>query len=268
MKRALVAAAVVVALLVSAALYHALHRAPRRAVAQLKRAIATDDVRALREVVDVAAVRRGIVAQILASAAASPQGDQVKEGDGAKLAETLAGGFADQIVEELFTPAGLARATAGKAGKPLGDAALHLRGPSRFVVDTADAEGVVMRLILTRDGLAWRVTDVEVPPRKQGAPAVPVRDPCKDLQRHASSDLKGLLIAEEAHRAANDRYSTNLAEIGFVQRSDAASYDIRVIEAGERTFRATAVGKGDMAGDELVIDQTNRVTKTRDRCGP
>ena len=93
-----------------------------------------------------------------------------------------------------------------------------------------------------------------------------VKFQCRSKQSEAKGNLKALYVAQESHRAETDTYSTDLATIQFTPRGQTLRYTYSVVEASKATFRAEAVGTGDMQGDRWVITEKGAAEALEDRC--
>ena len=108
------------------------------------------------------------------------------------VALQLASGATDGLVDAMATPAGLAAVMEGRnfwdrlTGRradsgdsyatapprdPLEGAKYRFESPSRFTATIANDDGDPLVLVLTRQGLAWKVTDVRLPLNAGDAPS-------------------------------------------------------------------------------------------------
>jgi Tfp pilus assembly protein PilE len=89
---------------------------------------------------------------------------------------------------------------------------------------------------------------------------------CRSKQSEARGNLKALYLAEEAHRAAADTFSTDTRVIEFTPRGQKLRYTYTVLSATKDAFSAEARGTGDMKGDVWTIDETNTLTSVSNSC--
>jgi Tfp pilus assembly protein PilE len=100
---------------------------------------------------------------------------------------------------------------------------------------------------------------------------------CRSMQSEAKGNLKSFYVSEESYRAENDTYTgaglswdssgiNSVNPLGFSPRGQKIRYRYTVLEAGPTSFRAEAVGTGDVEGDRWEIDQQNNLVNTSNAC--
>lgn len=144
-------------------------------------AVERGDMRSLERHVDFPLVRASIKAQLedyLARRMGDPGTDDCLKALGRQVTATMTGG----VVDALATPAGIGAILQGRsvvrramgypaersaapdaAFDPLKGAAYRFESASRFTATVQNADGVPVVFVFTRDGLAWRITDVRLP---------------------------------------------------------------------------------------------------------
>lgn len=155
---------------------------PYLAVRAIGQAIERNDARALSRHVDFPALRESLKRQV---------GDRVIRSVGIDAQSSLlgaiglqlAGGVVDAAVETMVTPYGLAAVAEGRqvwrrasqppvstggaaaatGGDPLADARHRFESPSRFTASIDDDSGRPVVFVLTRRGLRWRLSDIQLP---------------------------------------------------------------------------------------------------------
>ncbi len=88
---------------------------------------------------------------------------------------------------------------------------------------------------------------------------------CKTKQIEAKKNLSILRSCEEAYRAVNDTYGSNLNKIGFTFNSD-SKYTYTFINANELEFTAHTKAVIDGKEDIWTIDQNGSITNTTNAC--
>lgn len=155
---------------------------PFLAINAIRQAVKAQDAAALSEYIDFPAVRTSLKQQV---------DDYMVRRAGADMQSSLLGSVAlqlasdatDGIVDMMATPAGLAAVMEGRnfwhrlsgqrsgedahatapARDPLEGAKYRYESPSRFTATLDNADGDPVVFVLTRDGLAWKVTEVRLP---------------------------------------------------------------------------------------------------------
>lgn len=155
---------------------------PFLAINGIRQAVKAQDAAALSEYIDFPAVRTSLKQQV---------DDYVVRRAGADLQSSLLGSIAlqlasgatDGIVDMMATPAGLAAVMEGRnfwhrvsgqrssenpyatapARDPLEGAKYRYESPFRFTATLDNADGEPVVFVLTRNGFAWKVTEVRVP---------------------------------------------------------------------------------------------------------
>lgn len=155
---------------------------PFLAINGIRQAIKAQDAAALSEYVDFASVRTSLKQQVddyvVRRAGADMQSSLL-----GSIALRLASGATDGIVDLVATPAGLAAVMEGRnfwqrlSGQrssenshatapprdPLEGAKYRYESSSRFTATLDNADGDPVVFVLTRDGFAWKVTEVRLP---------------------------------------------------------------------------------------------------------
>ncbi len=88
---------------------------------------------------------------------------------------------------------------------------------------------------------------------------------CKSRQAEAQANLKALHANQERYKAANGKYASSTADLGFTPGSD-RYYDIKIDSASDTAYSATATGKAQAAGDIWTIDQSGATVAKTDKC--
>jgi hypothetical protein len=171
MKRYVVVAAVAVVLLGFAAYVAA---GPYLTLYKLKAGVEARDAEAVAECVDFPLLRQNLKDQLQAAVAARVD---TQQNPFAALAAGLAVRVADGLVDRLVSPEGLAALMAGQkpalatahpsvattpAKKPLEDASFGYESLSEFVISVPSAGGAI-RFVLTRSGLSWKLSRIDIP---------------------------------------------------------------------------------------------------------
>lgn len=161
---------------------------PYRTLAAIRTAIIEDDAAALARQVDFPALRASLKAQ-MEDRLARRYGGDANDGLFARIAVGIAGVALDGAVEVMVTPLGLGALMEGRemwrgargafdpptpaesATAPLADPEHRFESTSRFTATVPDDEGRPVVIVLTRQGLHWRLSDIRLPP-----PAEPPRD--------------------------------------------------------------------------------------------
>ena len=171
MKRIIITLGIALVLLGFAAYLAA---SPYLALYKLKSGVEARDAEAVAECVDFPALRQNLKDQL--QAALSKRIDSQQSPLGA-LAASLAVSAADPLVDSLISPEGLARLMAGQkpplaSSEPstpaspvknlLEDATFGYESLDEFVVSVPSAGGAI-RFVLTRSGLSWKLSRIEIP---------------------------------------------------------------------------------------------------------
>jgi hypothetical protein len=155
---------------------------PFLAINGIRQAVKAQDAAALSEYIDFPAVRTSLKQQV-DDYVVRRAGAEVQSSLLGSIALQLASGATDGIVDMMATPAGLAAVMEGRnfwhrvsgqrssenayatapARDPLEGAKYRYESPSRFTATLDNADGDPVVFVLTRDGFAWKVTEVRVP---------------------------------------------------------------------------------------------------------
>lgn len=144
-------------------------------------AVRTENARALAKQVDFPPLRASLKRQLRDNIVRRAGEDAQASLIGA-LGLRMAGGLADGAVDAMVTPvglgalmegrkvwnraSGLAPPTRGEDGtgpRPLQDARHRFESPSRFTATVSGADGADTVFVLTRKGLRWRLSDIQLP---------------------------------------------------------------------------------------------------------
>jgi hypothetical protein len=154
---------------------------PWRTVHAIRAAIEADDSAALSAQVDFPALRASLKRQ-LADRLVRAAGAELQSNALGAFGITLAIGASSMAVDATVNPLGLAAMVQGRAvwrqvgrdfappdpaattQRPFHDARYRYESPSRFTATVRDEQGRPLVFILTRQGLAWRLTDIRLPP--------------------------------------------------------------------------------------------------------
>jgi hypothetical protein len=149
---------------------------PYLTVYRLRAGVEARDAEAVAECVDFPALRQNLKDQL--QAALSTRIDS-QQSPLAALAASLAVRAADPLVDRLISPEGLAGLMAGQkpalassepstpaspVKKLLEDATFGYESFDEFVVSVPSAGGAI-RFVLTRSGLSWKLSRIEIPTR-------------------------------------------------------------------------------------------------------
>ena len=153
---------------------------PWIAVHAIRDAIEANDSAALSERVDFPALRASLKRQ-LADRMVRAAGPELQSSALAAIGIHLATGATSMAVDATVNPLGLAALLQGRAvwrqvgndfappdpgvpvQRPLHDARYRYESPSRFTATVHDEQGRPLVLILSRQGLRWRLTDIRLP---------------------------------------------------------------------------------------------------------
>jgi hypothetical protein len=155
---------------------------PFMTIHAIRQAIQAQDAAALAEHVDFPSIRASLKAQVddYVVRRAGPEAQSSLLGS---IALRLASGATGPLVDAAATPAGLAvllegrnfwqRLDGSRGGDsayvpapprdPLDGAQYRFQSPSRFTATVRNADGDPVVFVLTRQGLAWKVSDVRLP---------------------------------------------------------------------------------------------------------
>jgi hypothetical protein len=154
-----------------------LYFTPYFAVRKLQAAAESGDQKALAAMVDFPALRASLKDEVRADAAKAVSGERESAVAriGGLVAGTLAGAVAEPVVNSLVTPGGVSllvqgrrpgekRRTEGRSWREEVEIDREYDGPNRFLVRYRDRESGAQRmaLVLTRQGLQWRLTGAEL----------------------------------------------------------------------------------------------------------
>jgi hypothetical protein len=171
MKRFIIALGIAFVLLGFAAYVAA---GPYLVLYKLRSGVEARDAEALAECVDFPALRQNLKDQL--QVALSKRIDS-QQNPLAAFAASLAVSVADPLVNRLISPEGLAELMAGQkpplassdppspatpAKKPLEDATFGYESFDEFVVSVPSSGGAI-RFVLTRSGLSWKLSRIEIP---------------------------------------------------------------------------------------------------------
>lgn len=149
---------------------------PYRALKGLQTAIAFDDANALNAYVDFETLRANLKRQLNARTQAKLNA-ALPNGLLSQIASGIAGSVTDAAVDELVTPTGLNQLVLGASliggqlqGQATGTLAQRFESGSgsfeasdRFVYTIRATPNRELTLVLTRNGLGWRLTNVVLP---------------------------------------------------------------------------------------------------------
>jgi hypothetical protein len=154
---------------------------PYRTMRAIRHALKDQDAAALSAEVDFPALRTSLKAQ-LDDRLVRKAGPRLQSNIIAAFGIRLAQGATDAAVDAMVTPLGLGAIIEGRrewayAGngfatespspqsvEPLQHASYRFESPSRFTATVSDADGHATVLVLTRAGLRWRLSDIQLPP--------------------------------------------------------------------------------------------------------
>lgn len=156
---------------------------PYLAINGIRNALASQDVAALQRHVDFAALRVNMKAQVEDYVARRGGGLAESGGLLGSLGLQVAGGVGGLAVDTLVTPLGIGALLQGRSmwmrasgqtvdgdtygaprpADPFTQARLRYESTSRFTATVPDAGGDMV-VVLQRQGLRWRVTEVRLPP--------------------------------------------------------------------------------------------------------
>ena len=152
---------------------------PYLTVRAIRRAVVAQDAPALEKQIDFPALRASLKAQLDDRMVRSAGADLQASPLGA-FGLTIAGAVADTTVDAMVTPMGLGALMQGhillkrfdhglsssepSSPEPLHDPTYKYESTSRFIASTHDANGRPMVFVLTRHGLQWQLSDIQLPP--------------------------------------------------------------------------------------------------------
>lgn len=147
----------------------------------IRDAVQREDSKALSKQVDFPALRQSLRLQ-LSDALVRQAGVDVQSSLLGALALRAAGGTVGTGVDMMVTPVGLSALMRGRrlwdlssgatppvggervpASDPLADAHWRYHSPSRFTATVRDEAGRPIVFVLTRKGLRWRLSDIQLP---------------------------------------------------------------------------------------------------------
>jgi hypothetical protein len=146
----------------------------------IRDAIVADDAAALSEQVDFPALRASLKRQ-LADRLVRAAGPELQSSALAAIGINLATGASSMAVDATVNPLGLAALLQGRAiwrqvgndfappdpdvraQRPLDDAHCRYESTSRFTATVRGEDGRPLVLVLSRQGLRWRLTDLRLP---------------------------------------------------------------------------------------------------------
>ena len=149
----------------------------------LRKAVETQRVSGLKRHVDFPVLRANLKAQLDDYVLRQAGADAQRNAFGA-IALQIAGGLSGSVVDAMLTPAGIGAVLQGRnlwqrgsgAGinrndtyahtapaNPLQDPSYRYESTSRFTATVNDGSGDPLVLVLSRDGLRWKLTDIRLP---------------------------------------------------------------------------------------------------------
>ena len=173
-----IVAAVLVALLLGITAYAA--SGPYLAVRAIRSAVRDNDAAALAGYVDFPALRGSLKAQLQDRLARRAGEDMQASAIGA-LGLSIAGGVIDGAIDSMVTPLGIGALMQGRiiasrlegsfatvvtdnARAPVQDAVYRYESASRVTATVRTQSGTPVVMVLTRNGLHWRLSDVRLAP--------------------------------------------------------------------------------------------------------
>lgn len=140
---------------------------PYLAADALVDALRRGDEAQVAERVDLPALRSAVSARLADRAAQTAGGTGSLFGD---LLRTLAGHVGEAVADGLVTPGHLVTLLGGSgADAPVAKVTMGWEGPDRFAIDAEGDPDAPYVLVLSREGLAWRLVDL----RRPGEPETP-----------------------------------------------------------------------------------------------
>ena len=159
---------------------------PWRTLEGIRQAVKTEDARALARHVDFPALRASLKPQ-LQDRLVRAAGPEAQSGRFAALGLVVASGLAGGLVDAMVTPAGLgammegrkvwnraaglpppSRRDTGAQPDPVPEPRLRYESPSRASATVTLDDGGDLVLVLTRQGLRWRLSEIRLPPPEAG----------------------------------------------------------------------------------------------------
>lgn len=151
--------------------------APYITVHQMKSAAKNHDAEALSEYIEFPSVRQSLKDQMNALVLKEMGSDQMKDNPFAALGATFAGVMVDKMVDAYVTPSGITQIMAGEkpgtesenqtsngsANEPLSDASMKYESLNKFVVNVGNANEKTGKLVLRRNGIGWKLTEIIIP---------------------------------------------------------------------------------------------------------
>lgn len=147
----------------------------------IRDAVRTENARALSKQVDFPPLRQSLKRQAR-DAIVRRAGEDAQASLAGALGIRMASGLADGAVEAMVTPLGMGalmegrkvwnrasglppptRTDTGDRPQPLQDARYRFESPSRFTATVAGADGTDTVFVLTRRGLRWKLSDIQLP---------------------------------------------------------------------------------------------------------
>jgi hypothetical protein len=152
---------------------------PYLTVRAIRRAVIAQDAAALAKQIDFPALRSSLKAQLDDRMVRSAGADMQASPLGA-FGLTIAGAVAGTTVDAMVTPTGLGALMQGhilfkrfgdglsssepSSPEPLHDPSYKYESTSRFIATTHDANDRPIVFVLTRHGLQWQLSDIQLPP--------------------------------------------------------------------------------------------------------
>jgi hypothetical protein len=162
---------------------------PWRTLDGIRQAIRAEDTRALARHVDFPALRASLKPQ-LQDRIVRAAGADAQAGPFAAFGVVVASGLAGGIVDAMVTPAGLgalmegrkiwnrvadvpppSRSDTSAQSEPLPDVRMGFESASRAALTVPQDDGSALVLVLTRQGMRWRLSGIRLPrPAAAGSP--------------------------------------------------------------------------------------------------
>ena len=154
--------------------------APFITVYRMKSAAENHDGEALSDHIEFPSVRQSLKDQMNAMFTKKMvEDEEMKDNPFAALGAVFAGVIVDKMVDAYVTPAGITQLMAGEKPqsgaeqgdgstgstelKPLEDASMSYESLDKFVVKIKDADGRVVKFVLRRRGIGWKLTEIIIP---------------------------------------------------------------------------------------------------------
>jgi len=141
---------------------------PSMALSGLRDAAIAGDKDELKERIDFASLKESVTDQLKSKMLEEMQKTEGEDSGLEGLGAMIGMGMADTMVDALITPENMAKMVIGReeGGTTDSDEAPDLDierdGFSKFTVKSKDSKGPSPTLIFKRDGLSWRMTDIDM----------------------------------------------------------------------------------------------------------